>query len=147
MIRFLRWSLWVYRRCLFLYPEDLRRGFGAEMMEAFAQDLVFESSARGFSGVVHVWRVALREVLAIGLPGLLEIPAIIVPVLAAATTIVLQSPLLIMTFRRQAQSGDASPIDAAVWVSISAVVTALTSFVAVYRWERRGLVVIPELLR
>jgi hypothetical protein len=144
MTRFLHWSLWAYGRLLILYPEDLRRDFGPEMLEAFAHDLSFESSLRGLRGVVRVWRIALREVIAIGLPALWQVPAFAVPALSAATAFVLQSPIVILTIRRDAQSGlrpaDAAPFEALISLAISAAGTALISFVAVYRRKRSALI-------
>jgi hypothetical protein len=144
MNRFLRWSLWAYGHLLILYPEDLRRDFGAEMLEAFAHDLTFESSARGVKGVLRVWFIALREMISIALPGLMKVPAFAVPALSAAIGIVLQSPLLVMTIRRNAEShlrpGDATPLDVVFALTIAAAITALTSFVAVYRRKRAALI-------
>jgi hypothetical protein len=127
--RLLRWSLRAYGRLLTLYPEDLRRDFGPEMLEAFADDLSVE-------GAVRVWRITLRELIHIGLPAWLRIPAVVVPALSAATVIVSQSPLLIVSFR----PGGATPLDAMVAVTIEATVAALTSFVAVHRWKRVRLI-------
>jgi hypothetical protein len=125
MTRFFHWSLRAYRGLLVLYPEDLRRDFGADMLEAFANDLEV-------GGPVRVWRIALREVIHIGLPGWLGIPAVAVPALSVAAVVVSQSPLLIVSFR----PGGATPLDALVAVAIEAAVAALTSFVAVHRWKR-----------
>lgn len=144
MTRFLGWNLKAYRGVLLFYPEDLRRDFGREMMEAFAHDLSAECAARGVRGAVRVWRITLREVIHIGLPAWLEVPAVAVPALSVATAIVSQSPLLIMTIRREAQlsfqPGDATPFDALFALAIGAAITALTSFAAVYRWERLRLI-------
>jgi hypothetical protein len=70
------WHLKTYRAALYLYPEDLRREFGNDMAEAFEEDL-------HHSGPLHVWCMALRELLRIGLPGLMQNPAVAVPVLSA----------------------------------------------------------------
>lgn len=142
--RFLRWSLRAYRRLLILYPDDLRRDFGQEMLEAFAQDLSAECAARGVKGATRVWRITLREAIRIGLPAWLQIPSVAVPALSAAAVVVSQSPLLIMTIGREAplrfHPGDATPLDALYALAIDAVVTALTSFVAVYPWKRASLI-------
>jgi hypothetical protein len=144
MIRFFRWSLRAYRSLLILYPEDLRRAFGPEMLEAFEYDLSAECAARGISGAIHVWRITLREVVRIGFPAWLQIPAVAVPALSAAALIVSQSPLLIMTIRRAAQlnfrPGEATPLDALLAIGIEAATTALTSFAVVYRWKRASLI-------
>src|SRR5205807_1636717 len=49
----------LYRRMLILYPEDLRRDYGAEMALVFADDLAAARRERGMRGVVRVWRCAL----------------------------------------------------------------------------------------
>ena len=66
-----------YRAALYLYSEDLRREFGNDMAEAFEEDL-------HHSGPIHVWCIAVRELLRIGLPGLMRNPQVAVPVLSAA---------------------------------------------------------------
>jgi hypothetical protein len=142
--RFFSWNLRAYRGLLTLYPDGLRRDFGAEMLEAFAYDLSAACVARGMKGAIHVWRITLRETIRIGLPVWLQTPAVAVPVLSAAGALVSQSPLLIVAIRRETQlgfhPGDTTPVDALVALAIGAVITALTSFVAVYRWKRAHLI-------
>jgi hypothetical protein len=144
MTRFLRCSLRVYRSLLIVYPDDLRRDFGAEILEAFAHDLSAECAARGIKGGIGVWRTALRETIRIGLPAWVQIPAVAVPAIASAMALVTQSPLLILTVQRQARlssgPGDATPLDALFALAIEVAVTALTSFAAVYRWKRASLI-------
>jgi hypothetical protein len=144
MTRFLRWSLKAYRSLLILYPDDLRRDFGPEMLEAFEHDLSVECTARSIKGAIRIWRITLREVIQIGLPAWLQIPAVAVAALSAATAIVSQSPLLIMTIRRGAQlgfrPGEATPLDTLFALGIEVAITALTSFIAVYRWKRTSLI-------
>src|SRR5580692_10671680 len=95
--RILDWSLRAYRRLLVLYPANLRRDFGPEMLEAFAHDLSAECAARGIKGAIRVWRITLRETIRIALPAWLEIPAVAVPAISSALAILTQSPLLVMT--------------------------------------------------
>jgi hypothetical protein len=144
MTRFFRWSLRAYRSLLVLYPDDLRRDFGPEMLDAFAQDLSVECAARSIRGAIRIWRITLRELIHIALPAWLQIPAVVVPALSAATVLVSQSPLLIMTIRREAHlsvhSGDATPLAALLALAIGASIAALTSFVAVHRWKRASLI-------
>ena len=52
---FLQFSIWIYQKLLFLYPEDLRRDFGGEIVLAFADDLEE-------TGVIRVWWCALARV-------------------------------------------------------------------------------------
>lgn len=143
MTRFLRWSLRAYRSLLILYPDDLRRDFGPEMVEAFERDLSVECAARSIKGAIRVWRITLREVIQIALPAWLQIPAVAVAALSAGTVIASQSPLLIMTIRRGALSfrpDDATRVDTLFALAIEVAVTALTSFIAVYRWKRASLI-------
>jgi len=135
MTRFLRCSLRAYRNLLVLYPEELRRDFGDEMLEAFEHDLSVECGAHSIKGAVRIWRITLREAIRIALPAWLQIPAIAVPALAAAVDIVSQSPLLIMAIRNHALL-----VDTLFAIAIEAAITFVTSLVAVYRWKRHGLV-------
>jgi hypothetical protein len=137
MTRFLRWSLRAYRSLLIVYPGDLRRDFGPEMLDAFAQDLSVECAAHSIKGVIRVWRITLRELIQIALPACLQTPAVAVPAIATAMTIVTQSPLLIMTLVRRE---DATPLYALCALTIGAAITAVTSFIAVYRWKRARLI-------
>jgi hypothetical protein len=141
MTRFLRWSLRAYRGLLILYPDDLRRDFGPEMLEAFGHDLAVECAGRSIRGVLRVWRITLRELIHIALPAWLQTPAVAVAALSTAAAIISQSPLLIVTIQREAaiRPGDATPLDALFAVAIAASITALTSFVAVYPWKRASL--------
>jgi len=87
-----RWSLRAYRSLLILYPDDLRRDFGPEMLEAFAQDLSvewhFAQHQRSHSRLAHqLARIDFK----IGLPAWLRIPAVAVPIFSAAAAIVSQS--------------------------------------------------------
>lgn len=137
MKRILGWSLRAYPRLLVLYPVNLRRDFGPEMLEAFAHDLSSECAARGIKGAIHVWRITLRETIRIGLPAWLEIPAVAVPAISSVLAILTQSPLLIMTALRKE---DATPLYALSAIAIGAAITALTSFVAIHRWKRATLI-------
>jgi hypothetical protein len=132
--RFLSLSLTAYRSLLILYPDDLRREFGHDMLDAFMDDL---SAERSIKGAIRVWHITLREVIRIGFPAWLQIPAVAVPALSSAMAIVTQSPLLIMTV---VGKEDASPLYALSAIAIGAALTALTSFVAVYRWKRASLI-------
>jgi hypothetical protein len=135
--RILGWSLRVYRSLMVLYPDNLRRDFGPEMLEAFALDLSAEWAARGVKGAIRVWRITLRETIRIGLPAWLEIPAVAVPAISSGLAIVTQSPLLVMTALRKE---DATPLYALSAIAIGAAITALTSFAAVHRGKRAGLI-------
>jgi hypothetical protein len=144
MTRFFRWSLKAYRRLLTLYPEDLRREFGAEILEAFEDDLSAECAARSIGGAIRVWRIALDETIRIGFPAWRQNPALAVSAISTALAMVTQSPLLILSIRRATQlnlrPGDATPLDTLFALALGAALTALTSFVAVHRWKRANLI-------
>jgi hypothetical protein len=137
MNRLLRLSLFVYAHLMRVYPADLRRGFGPDMLEAFSDDL---SSARGIGGILCVWRTTLCEVIAIALPAWLEIPTVAVPLLSAAIVVASQSPLVVMEARRQILTPYPILADAIIAVGIESAIAAMTSFVAIYRWKRAGLI-------
>jgi hypothetical protein len=137
MNQLLRLSLALYRRLLISYPADLRRDFGSDMLEAFADDLW---TARGIGGVLRVWRTTLREVIAIAIPAWLEIPTVAVPLLSAAIVAASQSPLVVMAAHRQILTGNPILADAMIAVGIESAIAAMTSFVAIYRWKRAGLI-------
>ncbi|HWE49499.1 MAG TPA: hypothetical protein VG273_06915 [Bryobacteraceae bacterium] len=144
MSRLCRGSLIAYRWLLVLYPDDLRRAFGSEMFEMFAHDLAAAWAQQHIRGILRVWRLALRELIGIAGPGWLRIPAVSVPALSAIAVIVLDSPLLILAIRKQAEltlgPGDATFPQTVFAIGIAAALAALTSFIAVYRWKRGDLV-------
>jgi hypothetical protein len=59
----------VYATSLVLYPNELRREFGAEMVEVFDEQVSEAYSRRGFPGLLQVWFSATREFVTIALPG------------------------------------------------------------------------------
>lgn len=76
MTRWLRFSSWIYRAILLLYPDDLRLDFGAEMTEVFTEDLARAWLRRGPSGVAAVWCCAASEIVSVAIPERLENPAV-----------------------------------------------------------------------
>jgi hypothetical protein len=59
----------VYERFLVLYPNELRREFGTEMVEVFDEQVWEAYSRSGFSGLLRVWFGAAREFVTVALPG------------------------------------------------------------------------------
>jgi hypothetical protein len=59
----------VYATSLVLYPNELRREFGTEMVEVFDEQVSEAYSRSGIPGLLHVWFSATREFLTIALPG------------------------------------------------------------------------------
>ena len=79
----------VYATSLVLYPNELRREFGTEMVEVFDEQVSEAYSRSGFPGLLRVWFSATREVVTIALPGrLAERMAPIVAVTAALALMV-----------------------------------------------------------
>jgi hypothetical protein len=124
MSALLTFSIRAYSAMLFLYPSELRRDFGAEILLVFREDLNSASSYRGFSGIASVWACALREFVRIALPAYAENRRVAVPsILFALNEAVLTIPQkLIFTHR---------PISlqfvmaTALWPSLLAALTAL----------------------
>jgi len=64
--RFLNFSSSIYRKLLWVCPEELRRDFGADMELVFAYDIGADSWLEGgIPGVIRVWRCAACERLRI----------------------------------------------------------------------------------
>ena len=59
----------VYQMSLVLYPSELRREFGAEMVEVFEKQLSEAWSRTGCSGLIRVWFSATREFATVALPA------------------------------------------------------------------------------
>ena len=75
----------IYERSLVIYPSELRRDFGTEMIEVFDQQLSEAFSRSGFPGVLRVWSSATREFVTIALPR--RVAERIVPILAVTTAL------------------------------------------------------------
>jgi hypothetical protein len=87
MTNFADWSACLYRRLLLLYPNDLRRDYGAEMLLAFHDDMESARRDAGVRGVFRIWRYAFAEVLRLALPAHIASPAVLVPALLLAFTL------------------------------------------------------------
>jgi hypothetical protein len=82
MNRFIRLSSYIYSGILVLYPVDLRRDFGDEMTDVFAQDLAEMWHSRRLIGALSVWRRALWEVTSIAVPAQIVNSAVIAPTIS-----------------------------------------------------------------
>ena len=78
----LRYSAWIYQKLIFLYPEDLRRGFGDEMALAFHEDLEEGWRDARVAGVLQVWWWTLRELLTVATRSQRSNPVVLVPLLS-----------------------------------------------------------------
>ncbi len=89
----------IYGRLLVLYPEDLRRDYGAEMALVFAEDLDTAQRQAGMRGVIRVWRCALGEFVQFALPVCASSPAVRVPAVWFALSTAIMSGEMAMTLR------------------------------------------------
>ena len=89
----------IYRRLLVLYPEDLRRDFGADMAFVFAEDLEGARREAGMRGVIRVWWCALSEFVRFAPPGHASSPAVSVPAIWFALSAVFMSGEVAMALR------------------------------------------------
>jgi len=123
MSALLTFSLRAYSAMLLLYPRELRRDFGSEILDVFREDLDHATSYRGFAGILSVWACALREFIRIALPAYAEDRRVAVPsILFAFNEAILTIPQkLIFTHRLSFQFILAT----ALWPSLLAALTAL----------------------
>ncbi len=77
----------IYARSLALYPSELRRDFGAEMVEVFDEQVSEAYSRSGFPGFLCVWFSAMREFVAIALPS--RLAQRVVPIVAVTAAMAL----------------------------------------------------------
>jgi len=96
-------SLWLYERLLLLYPEDLRRDFGGEMILAFADDLEAAWGDARIAGVMQIWWYALREMLTVALPAQRSNPCVLVPALSFVVVAATQSAELCLAVHQAAR--------------------------------------------
>ncbi len=78
----LRSSSQIYRRVLCLYPRNLRRDFGEDMLDVFTESLTDAWRTRDASGVIHAWRLALWELVPILVAGRRVDSVVIAPVVS-----------------------------------------------------------------
>jgi hypothetical protein len=139
MNHLINWNVAVYRAIMLGYPEDLRRDFGTEMIEAFTQDL----SGCGFKGAVRIWRITFYEFLQLGLPRYLVNPSVAVPAITAMSTVFSLSSILLLTLRNDHGKvhhwGGSVIAEMGLAVLVPAFVSALMSFVAIHKRKSETL--------
>jgi hypothetical protein len=134
----LRLSLRIYERLLGLYPADLRRDFGREMVLAFADDMEAAWRGNGALGIVRVWRCALRETLTIALPAHKTDPCIVVPAASFALAACMQGAVLAFALHQTGKPLQGCLIQTTVlWPSAA---TALIALVVSWMASRRRIV-------
>jgi len=103
MTGILEFSIRLYQRLLFLYPEELRRDFGDEMVLAFADDLRQAWGDARLAGVAQMWWYALRELVTVALPAQQSNPYVAVPALSFLATLSTQGTLVWLGMHQQPQ--------------------------------------------
>lgn len=91
----IRWSGWIYGCLLIAYPRELRRRFGADMIEVFEEQLCEAATQCGRSGIVSLWRTALWELASVAVPSSLESTTVI----AGAVSFLVSSAIAWVFFR------------------------------------------------
>ena len=91
---FIKLSCAVYKILLALYPPDVRRAFGREMADTFAEQLADAWTEERLVGAVRVWSLTLLELASIALPQQLARPAMTVPAASLVATSALFFSLL-----------------------------------------------------
>jgi hypothetical protein len=89
----------IYARLLALYPENLRREYGADMALVFAEDLDTARREAGIRGVIRVWRCVLGEFLRISLPGCASSSAVRVPAISFVLCLLMLGGVTVMAMR------------------------------------------------
>ncbi|MGA9389088.1 MAG: hypothetical protein WBV69_01455 [Candidatus Sulfotelmatobacter sp.] len=79
----------VYARSLVLYPSELRRDFGAEMVEVFDEQVSDAYSRSGFPGFLCVWFSAIREFVTVAFPSRLADRAVPIVAVTAAFAVMM----------------------------------------------------------
>jgi hypothetical protein len=122
----------IYSGMLLLYPADLRRDFGQEMIELFGEDLAEAWQSSGVAGLLRVWWCAVCEILRVAIPGQMENPAFVVPLIAFAFNVLTLSCELAaaVTSHPLAQQRPL-PDDVIMFVFWPSLVTAFTAIVVV----------------
>ena len=77
----------VYETSLVLYPSDLRREFGAEMVEVFDNQVSEAYSRGGFPGLLRVWFRVISEFVTTALPA--RIAGRMVPIVGVTAALAL----------------------------------------------------------
>ena len=122
MTRLAEWNARIYAAVLPLYPPELRRDFGAEMTEVFAEDLAEAWRNAGLPGAIRVWCCAAWEIARIALPRHLENPAIGVPFLSFIQSVgALTTEMLISHGRLSALARRCCQVSSRALTSIAAV--------------------------
>jgi hypothetical protein len=126
-------NVWLYQKLLLLYPQELRREFGAEMTLAFAEDIKN-------MGTLRVWWCALREVLTVALPGQKSNPSVVVPGLSFGLCALTQSAELWIGSHQAARVEYPPLFDSIVLVVLPSLLNAFVALVVTRFYARCSFV-------
>jgi hypothetical protein len=121
----------IYRWLLALYPEDLRRDYGEEMVLVFADEL----RDADFRGAVRAWRRALGEFFHFALPACASSSAVRVPAISLAIFLCSTASVAVVDYRR-APNAHAFFHALAAILAMPLLLTPYISLLAV--WACRG---------
>ena len=123
-------SVWIYQKLLLVYPEDLRRDFGEEMVLAFAEDLEQAWGDARLAGVLQIWWYAIRELVTIGLPGQASNPYVLSPALAFLLAVFTESAFVCAGIH-QVRHIDSAVLADAFWLVVlfPSLINAFVAFV------------------
>jgi hypothetical protein len=140
MNRFIRLSSHIYSGIVVLYPADLRRDFGDEMTEVFAQDLAEMWRTRGLGGVLGVWRRALWEVTSIVVPAQIVTSTVIATMISFFWAVIVTSAVIAPTI-----SFFWAVWALGVWPGLGAAIVSLTAVSSCRRTSHRQALLIDFL--
>jgi hypothetical protein len=135
--RFVRLSSHIYSRILVLYPADLRREFGDEMTDVFAQDLAEMWHSRRLVGVLNVWRRALCELTSIAAPAGIATSTVIATTISFFWAVIVTSAVIAPTI-----SFFWAVWALGVWPGLAAAITSLIAVSSCRRRPHRQLLLI-----
>jgi hypothetical protein len=140
MSRFLLRSTRLYEKLLFLYPEDLRREYGSEMILAFADDMEAAWGDARVAGVLQIWWYALCEIVTVALPAQTSNPSVLAPFLSFVLCACTQSAELWMGMH-QAHHPDYLPLaDVMLLVVAPSVLNASVTLIVTRLYARCSIV-------
>jgi hypothetical protein len=126
-------NAWLYQKLLLLYPQDLRREFGAEMTLAFAEDVQN-------MGNLRVWWCALRELVSVALPGQVSNRSVLVPALSFVVVASAQSAELCLAIHYATRVNVAMLSDGIrLAVLLPSVASGLVGFVVTRVYARSSI--------
>jgi hypothetical protein len=129
-------NAWLFQKMLLLYPQDLRREFGAEMTLAFAEDIQN-------MGYLRVWWCAMRELLTVALPGQISNRSVLVPALSFVTSALTESAELCIGIHQAPRTDVAMlPEQILLVVLLPSLLNAFVAFVVTRFYARCSFIML-----